>query len=72
MRNSARTGTTLAVGSMILVQIGLAASVGLIDDIGAQGAAWLRLAWAGLLLAVLVRPRLRAFGRRTLLTCVAL
>jgi inner membrane transporter RhtA len=72
MKNSARTGTSLAVGSMILVQIGLAASVGLFDDIGAQGAAWLRLAWAGLLLPLLVRPRLRSFDRRTLLTCVAL
>jgi inner membrane transporter RhtA len=72
MTNSARTGTSLAVGSMLLVQVGLAASVGLIDDIGAQGAAWLRLAWAGLLLPVLVRPRLRSFDRRALLTCVAL
>jgi inner membrane transporter RhtA len=72
MTNSARTGTSLAVGSMVLVQIGLALSVGLIDEIGAEGTAWLRLAWAGLLLAVLVRPRPRAFGRRTLLTCVAL
>jgi inner membrane transporter RhtA len=77
MRNSARTGTArsgtaLAVGSIVLVQIGLALSVGLIDDIGAQGAAWLRLAWAGLLVLVLVRPRLRSFDRRSLLACVAL
>ncbi|HEU4347753.1 MAG TPA: EamA family transporter [Actinoplanes sp.] len=72
MTNSARTGTMLAIGSMTLVQIGLALSVGLIDEVGADGAAWLRLAWAGLLLAALVRPRLRAFGRRALLTSVAL
>lgn len=72
MTNSPRTGTSLAIGSMILVQIGLALSVGLIDRIGTEGAAWLRLAWGGLLLAVLVRPPLRSFGRRALLTSMAL
>ena len=39
------------------VQLGLAASVGLFDQVGPEGAAWLRLAWAGVLLLVLVRPR---------------
>ena len=29
----------------------------LIDEIGAEGAAWLRLAWAGVMLLVVVRPR---------------
>ena len=72
MTNTARTGTALALGSMFLVQIGLALAVGLIDDIGTQGAAWLRLAWAGVLVGVLVRPRLRALGRETLLLCAAL
>lgn len=72
MTNSARTGTALALGSMVLVQIGLALAVGLIDDIGTQGAAWLRLAWAGVLVAILVRPRVRALGRETLLLCAAL
>jgi inner membrane transporter RhtA len=70
--SSARTGTSLAIGSMLLVQVGLAISVGLIDDVGAEGAAWLRLAWAGLLVPLLVRPRLRAFGRQALLTAAAL
>ena len=72
MTTSARTGTSLAIGSMLLVQIGLAISVGLIDDVGAEGAAWLRLAWAGLLVPLLVRPRLRSFDRRALLTAAAL
>lgn len=57
---------------MICVQLGIAVSVELIDRLGADGTAWLRLAWAGLLLAVIVRPPLRAFTRRGLLTCVLL
>lgn len=69
---SARSGTALAVVAMLCVQLGLAVSVGLIDRLGTEGTAWLRLAWAGLLLAVLVRPRLRGFTRRGLLTCVLL
>ena len=57
----ARTGASMAVASMLCVQLGLAASVGLIDDIGAAGAAWLRLSWAAVLLLVIVRPRLSMF-----------
>ena len=57
-----RSGTAMAIGAMLIVQAGVAASVGLIDAIGAEGAAWLRLGWAGLLLPVLIRPRLRDFG----------
>jgi inner membrane transporter RhtA len=71
-RSSARAGVSMAVGSMLCVQLGLAASVGLIDRIGAEGAAWLRLAWAGLLLVVLVRPRLSTFSRDALGAAVAL
>ena len=53
-----RSGTAFAAASaMVCVQLGLAASVGLFDRIGAEGAAWLRLAWAGVILLVLVRPR---------------
>ena len=47
----------MAVGSMLCVQVGLAIAVTLIDRIGVEGAAWLRLAWAGVLLLVIVRPR---------------
>jgi inner membrane transporter RhtA len=69
---TARTGTALAVGSMLCVQLGLAASVDVFDRVGPQGAAFLRLAWAGVILLVAVRPRLRDFDRRTLLACTVL
>ncbi|SCL17584.1 inner membrane transporter RhtA [Micromonospora rhizosphaerae] len=62
----------MAVASMTCVQLGLAASVGLFDRVGPAGAAWLRLAWAGVLLAVVVRPRLSAFTRSALRACLAL
>ena len=68
----ARTGATMAVAAMLCVQLGLAASVGLIDDIGASGAAWLRLFWAGILLLVIVRPRLRDYSREALWAGTAL
>ncbi|MGZ6830818.1 MAG: EamA family transporter [Nocardioidaceae bacterium] len=68
----ARTGTLMAVASMTCVQLGLAVSVGLFDRVGPEGAAFLRLAWAGVLLLVLVRPRLSAFGSRSLLAAVGL
>ena len=55
----------MAIASMLCVQLGLAASVGLIDDLGPEGAAWLRLAWAGVLLLVVVRPRRRDYTRQT-------
>ena len=62
----------MAMGSMLCVQIGLAASVGLFDRIGSTGTACLRLLWAGLLLAVIARPRPSAFARPALAACVAL
>ena len=70
--NETRTGVLMATGSMLCVQVGLALSLGLIDRIGVEGAAWLRLAWAGALLLLIVRPRPSAFTRTTFLTCVAL
>ena len=54
------------------MQLGLAASIGLMDQLGAAGVAWLRLTWAGVLLLVLVRPRPSAFTRSSLMACVAL
>jgi inner membrane transporter RhtA len=57
---------------MLCVQLGLAASVGLSHDVGAAGAAWLRLCWAGVLLLLIVRPRPAAFGRGTLVAGAAL
>src|SRR6478735_8854653 len=70
--NQARTGAFMAMGSMLSVQVGLAIAVTLIDRVGVEGAAWLRLAWAGILMLVIVRPRAAAFTRSTFLTCVAL
>jgi inner membrane transporter RhtA len=68
----ARTGTSMALASMLCVQLGLAASVGLIDDVGASGAALLRLSWAGVLLLAIVRPRLSAFSREAWVAGTAL
>ena len=54
----ARQGALMATASMLCVQLGLAVSVTLIDRVGAEGAAWLRLVWAGaVLLAATRRPR---------------
>jgi inner membrane transporter RhtA len=71
-RPAAKVGTVMAVASMTLVQLGLAASIGLMDQLSATGVAWLRLAWAGVLLLLLVRPRPSAFTRSDLLVCAAL
>ena len=55
-----RSGAAMATTSMLCVQVGLAVSVSLIDRVGAEGAAWLRLVWAGALFLVVGRPwRLR-------------
>ncbi|MDH6279930.1 EamA family transporter [Prescottella agglutinans] len=62
----------MAVSAMLCVQLGLAASVPLIDEVGAAGAAWLRLASAGLLLIAIVRPRPAQFTRRTFCSSAAL
>ena len=62
----------MAMVSMLCVQLGLAASVGLIDQIGSEGAAWLRLVWAGLLMLVIVRPRRSAFSRQAWQAGIAL
>ena len=71
-RADVRRGALLAVASMVCVQLGLAASVGLFDDVGPEGAACLRLVFAGLLLLALVRPRMRSFSRGSLAATVAL
>jgi inner membrane transporter RhtA len=71
-RRPARAGTLMALGSMTCVQLGLALSVGLFGPLGPQGAAWLRLAWAAIILLIAVRPRPWHFPRRTLLATLAL
>lgn len=67
-----RIGVAFAVLSMTLVQLGLAASVGLFEQIGPAGAAWLRLTFAGAIVLVLFRPRPSAFNRRSFLAAVGL
>jgi inner membrane transporter RhtA len=71
-RSRARAGTLMVLGSTASVQIGLALSVQLFGRIGPQGAAWLRLAWAALILLAGVRPRPWRFRRRILLAALAL
>src|SRR6478752_74563 len=70
--SDARSGASMAMVSMLCVQLGLAASVGLIDQVGAEGAAWLRLVWAGALMLVIVRPRRSAYTREALRAGIAL
>jgi inner membrane transporter RhtA len=62
----------MAVASMSCVQLGLALSVHLFGQLGPLGVAGLRLAWAGVLLLALVRPRPRDFTRADLLACAVL
>jgi inner membrane transporter RhtA len=71
-RGAARAGTLMALGSMSCVQLGIAASVGLSGQIGPERVAWLRLAWAGVVLLIVGRPWQVRFTRTTLLTCVLL
>jgi inner membrane transporter RhtA len=59
----------MAVASMSCVQLGLALSVHLFGQLGPLGVAGLRLAWAGVILLVLVRPGPRDFTGRDLLAC---
>ncbi len=70
--DQARAGTVMALGAMVCVQLGLAIAVTLIEDLGVEGVAWLRLAWAGILLLIIVRPRRAAFTRNSFLMCVLL
>ncbi|SDE01924.1 EamA family transporter [Nocardioides lianchengensis] len=72
MRTQARTGALMATASMLCVQLGLAVSVGLIDDIGAEGAAFLRLAWAGVIVLLVVRPRRSVLTRETVVPAALL
>ncbi len=69
---ASRTGTGMALVSMTSVQLGLAVAVGLAADVGAAGAAWLRLVWAGGLFVLLIRPARAGFTRRSLLAAGAL
>ena len=62
----------LVVGAIASVQFGSALAATLFDRVGPAGAVTLRLVWAGLMLMILWRPRLRGHTRRQLLLAVAL
>ncbi|WP_340536768.1 EamA family transporter [Nocardioides sp. GXZ039] len=70
--SASRSGASLALVSMLCVQLGVAVAVGLIDQIGPQATAWLRLAWAALILLAVVRPRRIQFSAAALRSCVLL
>lgn len=73
---AARTGAAMSVAAMVSVQLGMAISVTLIEGLGVDGVAWLRLAWAAVLVLLIVRPRpatvVRSFTRTSFATCVLL
>lgn len=69
---AARNGALMTVASMMSVQLGAALAVKLMDGVGPAGVAWLRLAWAGVLMLLFVRPRPASFTRSAVLSCVAL
>ena len=62
----------MALVAMLSVQLGLAVSIGLIDELGTTGAAWLRLSWAAVLFLLILRPRLSSYSREALVAGVAL
>jgi inner membrane transporter RhtA len=62
----------MAMASMLCVQVGIAASVGLFDEVGTNGTAALRLVWAGILFVVVLRPRPSDYTRRGALAAVGL
>jgi inner membrane transporter RhtA len=68
----AEGGALMAVASMSCVQLALALSVRMFDQLGPLGVAGLRLVWAGLLMLLLVRPRPGDFTARDLRACCAL
>lgn len=62
----------MAIAAQISLQLGMAVAVGLIDEIGSDGTAWLRLSLAGIILLVVVRPRPSAFTWRSFGMCLVL
>ena len=69
---STRTGVWMALASMSLIQVGVAASVGLFDQLGVAGTSWLRLTWAALILMAVGRPWRLRLTRSTWAVCTAL
>ncbi|HET7899845.1 MAG TPA: EamA family transporter [Candidatus Nanopelagicales bacterium] len=63
---------TLAVGSMLSVQLGAALSVRLFPAVGVAGTAWLRLTFGALIFLAWARPPLRSWSLRELRTPILL
>lgn len=70
--NSAGAGSLMAFAAMGCVQLGLAASIGLAGTLGSEGVAWLRLAWAAVILVAIARPWRLRYSRATLGICALL
>ncbi|WP_246335676.1 EamA family transporter [Microcella alkalica] len=63
---------SFAVLAMFSVQLGSALSVGLIDEVGAGGTAWLRLSMGAIVFLLIARPRLAAIRRADVVPLLAL
>lgn len=61
----------LVLGGVVSVQLGGALAATLVPEIGASGSVLLRIVIAAVILAAIVRPRLRGHDRRAWLTVVA-
>jgi inner membrane transporter RhtA len=68
----ASLGIVLCLMSMSSVQFGAAFSTSVTDVLGTFGTTWLRLCWAAVFLAILVRPPLHRYSASQWLTAVAL
>jgi inner membrane transporter RhtA len=62
----------LAVTAILSVQLGSALSVGLIEDVGPAGTAWLRLSMGAIILLAIGRPPLRSIRRPDVLPLLGL
>ena len=69
---SAGIGSMMAFAAMGCVQLGLAAAATLAGKIGPEGAGWLRLAWAAVIIVAIARPWRQRFSRATLGICALL
>jgi inner membrane transporter RhtA len=65
-------GALMCLLSMSSIQFGAALSSSAIDTYGAVGATWLRLAFAAVILAAIVRPRVLGFGREQWISALLL
>lgn len=71
-QHAAIVATLLAVGSMCSVQFGAGLSTPVMAAHGSLGTTWLRLCWAALALALVVRPPLHRYSRERWLAAITL